>query len=609
MRMQGIGFACLLSLALAGADTSAAEPQVVGERQVIINGAPAGDIQLPGMPGRVFKTGTARIRGRVLSSDNGAPVRRAQVRVSGQEVASKTAMTDSEGRYEFRDLPAGRFTLAATKSGYVTVQYGQTRPFESGKPIELADAQVLDKADISMPRGSVISGRVLDEFGDPVADADLSALRSSWNNGRRRLQPSGRIAQTNDLGQFRLYGLPPGDYYVSATLRGGDAMIMDLALATGAAGPGPSGSTPRSGYAPTYFPGTTVPSDAQKIALTVGQEAQGTEFALAAVRLAKVGGVVINSEGKPVEGTMVNAVPRNPDGNVVFPMGQNSARTDKNGNFTLNSVVPGEYTLQTRSMTIMTSGSGDTMMFAVRVGGPEGGGDAEFGSLPLNVTGEDVGNVVVMTIKGTTATGRVTFEGGSKPNNTASLRIASLPADVQGPAPGRGTSEAIKPDGSFDIKGLAGQLLLRPVGLPTGWTMKAVRLNGADVTDNGIEFKPGEAINGLEVVLTSAISRVTGTVSTSSGAPVKDYTVVFFSDDPQRWTAPQNRYVVGTRPDQEGRFQIRDLPPGSYYAIAVDYIPQGEWGDPELLDRLKGKATHVNIDEGESKTVELKIAG
>ena len=88
---------------------------------------------------------------------------------------------------------------------------------------------------------------------------------------------------------------------------------------------------------------------------------------------------------------------------------------------------------------------------------------------------------------------------------------------------------------------------------------------------------------------------------------MKDYTVVFFSDDPQRWTAPMNRYVVGTRPDQDGRYQIKDLPPGGYYAIAVDYIAQGEWGDPGLLDRLKDKATHVAIGEGETKTVELKI--
>ena len=153
----------------------------------------------------------------MLASDGAGPIRRAQVRISGPDVAPKAALTDAEGRFEFRDLPAGRFTLQATKSGFVNVQYGQTRPFESGKPIELADKQSLDNADISMPRGSVIAGRIVDEFGDPLPDVSVTAMRQTWQNGRRRLRPSpGRIAQTNDLGQFRIYGLPPGDYYVSA---------------------------------------------------------------------------------------------------------------------------------------------------------------------------------------------------------------------------------------------------------------------------------------------------------------------------------------------------------------------------------------------------------
>jgi hypothetical protein len=131
-----------MALALAAGEAGA---------QVVINGSPM-DLQLPGMGPRQAKTGTGRIRGRVVSADTGVPVRRAQVRISGSDIGSKTALTDGEGRYEFRDLPAGRFNVSAQKPGYMTVSYGQTRPFESGKTIELADAQVMDKAEISMPR-------------------------------------------------------------------------------------------------------------------------------------------------------------------------------------------------------------------------------------------------------------------------------------------------------------------------------------------------------------------------------------------------------------------------------------------------------------------------
>jgi len=386
------------------------------QQQIIING-PDLPVPLPGMGPRQPKTGTGRLRGRVLSAETGGPVRRAQIRISGPDIGSKSAMTDAEGRYEFRDLPAGRFSMTATKAGYVTIQYGQTRPFETGRPIDLTEGQLMDKADFSMPRGSAISGRLVDEFGDPIADALVSAMRSAWAGGRRRLQPTGRTSQTNDLGQFRIYGLSPGDYYVSATSRGGDIMAMEMNMSaltgTGASG-GPTGSTPNSGYAATYFPGTPNGAEAQKITLGVGQEAQNTDFALLPVKLAKIAGTVISSEGKPVEGSMINAAPRSSEGAGMMMM-SGSARTDKNGNFTMTNVSPGEYTLQTRAVQIMTSGGGDNMVFTARVGVGMDGGESETGSLPVTVNGEDLSNVVIVTSKGATATGHLTFEGGAKP--------------------------------------------------------------------------------------------------------------------------------------------------------------------------------------------------
>jgi len=247
MRNLRIAAVCVCAL-FAAADLAA-------QQQIIIDRTPTDmPIQFPGMGPRQPKTGTARLRGRVTAVETGGPVRRAQVRISGPDIGSKTAITDADGRYEFRDLPGGRFNVSATKSGFVTVQYGQLRPFESGKAIDLVDGQVMDKADIAMPRGGVISGRLVDEFGDPIADAVVNAMRSAWSGGRRRLQPTGRTSMTNDLGQFRIYGLSPGDYYVSATNRGGDIMAMDMFMAAtmgGGATGGPIGSTPNSGYAPT----------------------------------------------------------------------------------------------------------------------------------------------------------------------------------------------------------------------------------------------------------------------------------------------------------------------------------------------------------------------
>lgn len=585
-------------------------PLAAQQQEVIIT-APQGEgIQFPGMPGqRQFKTGTGRISGRVLSLE-GMPLRRAQVRIGGPEVAPKAALTDTDGRYEFRELPAGRFTLTATKSGYVTVQFGQTRPFESGKQIELSENQRLDKVDITMPRGGVIAGRVLDEFGEPVPDAMVSALRSTWAGGRRRLVNAGRPVQTNDLGQYRLFGLPPGEYFISANLRG-EMMMFDMGPMPGVANP--SASNPNSGYAPTYFPGTTNGSDAQKVAIAAGQEAQSTDFALLPVKLSRVTGTVINSEGKPIEGAMVNAMPRNADfGGFMMP---HSTRTDRNGNFTLSGMTPGDYTLQTRSMQMMSTGDGNTMVFSTRIeGGPGGargpGADAEFGSAPVSVSGDDMLNVMIVTSKGTTASGRVTFEDGPPPPTLTTVRIMAVPAENEprffGPG---GGPQSVTAEGTFELRGLSGVRLIRVMNPPSGWMAKAVRLNGNDVTDSGVDFKPGDAVSGIEIVMTSRITEVTGTVKSSDGSAAKDYTVVIFSADADKWTMPMTRYVTGTRPDQEGRFRARNLPPGDYYAIALEYIEQGSWGDPDVLERLKARAKRVSIGEGERKTMDLDLTG
>lgn len=585
--------------------------QEVVQQTIQISGSSDGAIQLPMRPGgpqRQFKTGTGRLRGRVLASDGSGPIRRAQVRISGSEVAPKAALTDAEGRFEFRELPAGRFTLTASKSGFVSVQYGQTRPFEQGKPIELADKQALDNADISMPRGGVIAGRIVDEFGDALPDVSVTAMRLSWTNGRRRLTPApGRIGQTNDLGQYRIYGLPPGDYYVSASMRssGLELVEMELMVATGGAtASGPTASAPKSGYASTYYPGTPNAAEAQRITLAAGQETAGADFSLVPVRLARVSGLVLGSDGKPVEGAAISVVPASREFGGI--LGTSTARTAKDGSFTLHSVPPGDYLLQARAIQMVTSTQGDSVMVfrATTIGG----GDAESASLPLSVSGDDVSNLVLMTSKGATVSGRVTFDG-NRPASLAPFRITSAPVDLDNPFPVMGGPAAIKEDGTFELKGLSGVRLFRLAGGPPGWMLKSVRLNGADITDSGAEFKPGDAASGLEIELTSRTTTVSGGVTGSDGAPLKDYTVVVFADAPELWRAPMTRWVTGARPDQDGRFKVQNLPAGSYLAIAVDYLPQGEWGDPELLERLKSKAKRFTLDEGGTQTLDLRLTG
>src|SRR5580765_807724 len=233
------------------------------------------------------QTGTAIIRGHVFDAANGQPLRKAQIRAFSPELRdNRLATTDANGAYEFKDLAAGRYSLNASKGSYVGLSYGQTRPLEPGKLLEVRNAQLLDKVDFSLPRGAVITGRVVDEFGEPVADVQVAAMRTQYVQGRRQLMPAGRNGTTNDIGEFRLYGLPPGQYAVSATYRvnsGSNEVSND-----------------RSGYAPTYYPGTTNSGEAQRITVGVGQKISDLNIALSPTRLARISGTAVDSEGKPL---------------------------------------------------------------------------------------------------------------------------------------------------------------------------------------------------------------------------------------------------------------------------------------------------------------------
>jgi hypothetical protein len=228
--------------------------------------------------------------------------------------------------------------------------------------------------------------------------------------------------------------------------------------------------------------------------------------------------------------------------------------------------------------------------------------------MPLSVAGEDLSNVMVVTSKGATALGRISFEGGNKPVLNG-VRVSAIPADPSdGPMMVGGSTAAAKDDGSFELKGVAGHRLIRVNNLPTGWMLKSVTLNGKDITDTGAEFKGSEQVTNLEIVATSKVTEINGGVTDSNGAPVKEYTVVVFSDDPDQWTLPMSRWITGARPDQDGRFKNRNMPTGTYYAIALDYIEFGAWSDPELLDRLKTRARRFTIADGQVQTVDLKVS-
>jgi hypothetical protein len=126
------------------------------------------------------------------------------------------------------------------------------------------------------------------------------------------------------------------------------------------------------------------------------------------------------------------------------------------------------------------------------------------------------------------------------------------------------------------------------------------------VTDRPIDFQPNQEIEDAQIVLTDRVTQVAGTVSDRDGKPSRDFTVVVFPEDETKWASP--RYLRSARPDQQGLFEIRGLPPGDrYLAVAVDYLEEGGANDPEFLDLIKGRATRFSMGQGASTTVDLKL--
>jgi hypothetical protein len=584
-----ICLAAFLALTLA-ATAAAQEPGRGGQGP--FPGGRGGRIGIPPRDNAPAPTGTAKISGRVIAADTGSPIRRAQININSRDAQfNRSITTDSEGRYELSALPAGRYRLFVDKAGYVALEYGQARPFEAGKPLDITEGQLLEKIDFSLPRGSAITGRITDEFGDPITDVQVQALRYQFVNGERQLVNAGRAAQTDDLGSYRIFGLMPGDYVIRASMRPNVAQ-------------GPRAvQTDPTGYPGTYYPGVADISQAQTVTATLGQEVSSVGFPLVPARLSRISGTVMGSDGRPLAGAMVMIRARGGNGLAALRVniiGGGGGQVRPDGSFQLANVPPGEYMLDVQQRPAALRGIQDINLSQL-----------EFASMPISVSGGDIDNVTVVTTPGVTVSGRVAYQGQAPPKSGLQV-MAVPPAGGSSPIGMLLASKAlgggrVDQNGTFEMRGVAGPQIIRVQGAPVGWALKSVTLDGADITDTAYDFKPGNNITGLVVTLTDRLSEITGNVRDPRGQPVVDYVLVAFPDDNKLWGS-QSRYVQTTRPNQNGTFSLKGLPPGRYLAAVVPALENGMQNDPALLEQLRARAHGFSLAEGQTLNLNLEMA-
>jgi hypothetical protein len=521
----------------------------------------------PGQHGQ----GRAVVQGRILG-DLGEPLAGARVVLLRHGVNVRTASADANGTYSLEGIPDGRYTLRATNAGYVALEYGQRKSIEMGRTLQLRGDETLRGIEFVLPRGNAATGTVLDEHGQPVEGAVIRALQLRFVSDRlvAKAVPGVRERRTDDRGQYRLFGLLPGAYLVTASI--------DAAVSSGERGKS-------HGYAPSYYPGSANIGDAWPVHVDVGRDVYDAHIVLAPSPAFRVSGTVLDSHGKGLKGLMLLTTSRRSGGVATEPR-----TVPVNGVFVFNNVPPGDYVLQATA----AGGSADPSEFA-----------AEY----FRVRDGDV-SLTLRTSPGTEMNGDVRVDGGARDVSTFSILPVSADFD-RAPIAGQQFVTINEGGGRLAFLGLHGPVRFVLSGAPAGWYLKSVSINGTDATDAPYDFTfknkwPADA----RILVSASGATIRGRVVDDRSAQVSEYTVVVFAADPARRFA-HSRFTKFARPSQDDSFEVSGLPPGEYRVAAVrsldTAVGAGDWHDPGMLDTVSAEAQRVTVTEREVLDLTLRI--
>jgi hypothetical protein len=581
------------------------------------------------------RVGRAGISGVVVTDDAEAkPLRRSIVTLVGAGIPT-SVITDDAGRFAITGLPAGTYTLLASRPAYVNASYGAKRIGGSGQPITLAEGQQVTGLTIRLLHGSVITGVIRLPSGLPSADTSVMLLKVSSQGGRRRTSVLLQESRTDSRGVYRAYGLAPGDYIVRAqppprfgqgdlrqTTAAEVAWARQAVASASAAGtppPPPANGRPAN-YAPTFYPGTADLGAAAVVSVGVAEERGGADFTMVLAPVAAIGGTLVGPDGEAPKNGVVTIRPASVnvgaglDQLIGMAMsGSSGTRVDATGRFAASGLAPGRYRIIARAAAPNTAG-----------------GLSLWAEEEVTLDGQDITGLSLQLQPGASLRGSVVFEGDdpAKPTDPSRVR-AGLAEAVEVTSGieymmtligGGNAGGVVAKDGTFAIGGIApgryrAQFLPPGLTLPIpgitvgdGWVLRSVMHDGRDLADTPFDVRLGQDVSGVVTTFTRKISELSGRVLDANGNGVAGLPIVVFTTDRAQWTMGSRR-IAQAKPGGDGRFSIKGLPAGEYYVCALTDLDMTELYDAAFLDQIVAGAFKITLGDGEKKAQDLKLGG
>jgi protocatechuate 3,4-dioxygenase beta subunit len=591
----------------AAADAEQKKIRLSG-RVVSSSGEPLGKATVRLMPGNVVLMGGPGGRG------PGGPA-------GGGPAGSYSVSTDNEGNFTIDDVAAGRYTLMAERTGFVTQRYGARSATAPGAPLTLKEGDRLTGLTINLTPQAVLAGRVTDQDGDPLQGIQVRASRQVYQGGRRQLRTEGS-AITDDQGNYRIANLAPGRYYLLADTRvqGGPG------IQAGAAAPGALTEKRQTANVLTYFPNALDWRGASPIELGPGDQRLGVNFQMRRERVYSIRGVAVDlTTNQPAANAVILVLP--PDAEVGPGALANQTRTGPDGKFEIHNLPSGVHRLHgSAGGTISLAGGGGMLVMALGPG-PAGRGaqsSTARGSVEVVIGSSDVDNVGLVLSGGGQIKGSVRIEGG----NVADLQAATQPQAQMPPglpplpSPNtfsvqlmpvegisvNGPTTRTNADGTFEINGAGTEKYAVNVNIPPGQAdlyVKSIRFGGADITKSPLDLSAGGG-GTLDIVLAKGAGELTGTVVNSKGEAMTGVTVSLWPKIPDLSRADNGVRLAYT--DQTGGYRFDRLEPGEYFVVSWEELPDPGLGQyTEFLNRFTGDAQAVTLSAGAKQSAQPRL--